>query len=225
VLGGLITTIVGLIGWHWPDHIETTDRELDFEREHDILVFPNGSPTVSRWSMGIIVLLVATCTLLFVFSYFYITLAHVEWPMGNLPHPGLLLPAIGTVGVLVAAVGMYWANRRIARGDVVGMRIGLALAFIAGAVAAGVLVWDLRQVPFSHSLNAYGSLYWTLTIFLIAILLGGLLQNLFTQVWSWFGRYSQREHVAVDIGGLYWYAMIVFWLLLAGTVYLAPYLL
>jgi hypothetical protein len=49
-------------------------------------------------------------------------------------------------------------------------------------------------------------------------------QNLFTQVWAWRGRYNPREHIAVDIGALYWYAAVVFWLIVAGTVYLAPYL-
>jgi cytochrome c oxidase subunit I+III len=225
VLSGAITVLVGLIGWHWPDRIGTTERELEFERQHGIPVYPNGSPIINRWAMTIMILLIATCTILFIFSYFYITLDHVEWPMDNIESPGLILPAIGSVAVIAAAAAMYWANRSITRGAVGAMRVGLALAFIFGGVAAGVLVYDLTQVSFSHSINAYGSLYWTLTIFLIALLLGGLMQNLFTQVWSWFGRYSAREHVAVDIGGMYWYAMIVFWLMLAGTVYLAPYIL
>ncbi len=85
------------------------------------------------------------------------------------------------------------------------------------------MIYDLRNVPFDHTLNAYGSLYYTLSIFAAAILLGGLAQNLFTQVWAWVGRYSAREHVAVDIGALYWYAAVVFWLVLAGTVYMGPY--
>ena len=225
VLSGAVATIVGLVGWHWPDHIESTERELEFERKHNIPVYPNGSPTVSRWSMGLMILLISTCCALFVFSYFYITLAHGAWPMDNIAPPNLLLPAIGTGAVLAAAAAMYWANQRIARSELSAMRLGLALAFIFGAIAAGVLIYDLRQVPFTHSLNAYASLYWTLTIFLIAILLGGLAQNLFTQIWSWFGRYSAREHVAVDIGALYWYATIGFWLLLAGTVYVSPYIL
>ena len=225
VLSGAIGVVAGLIGWHWPDHIDTTERELEFELKHRIPVYPNGSPTVSRWSMMLVILLIATCTALFIFSYFYISLVHVAWPMDNIEHPGLTLPAIGTAAVLMAAGAMYWANRRIERDHLAGMRLGLALAFVFGAVAAGVLVYDLLQVPFSHALNAYGSLYWTLLIFLIALLLGGLGQNLFTQIWSWFGRYSAREHVAVDIGGLYWYAMIAFWLLLAGTVYVSPYLI
>jgi hypothetical protein len=50
-------------------------------------------------------------------------------------------------------------------------------------------------------------------------------QNLFTQAWAWYGLYTAKEHIAVDLGGMYWYAMIVLWLLLAATVYLSPYVL
>ena len=96
-------------------------------------------------------------------------------------------------------------------------------AFLAGAVAVGAIVYDLLQLPFDHTSNAYGSLYYTLTIFAAVILLGGLAQNLFTQIWAWAGRYSAREHIAVDIGALYWYAAIAFWAALGGTVYLSPY--
>jgi cytochrome c oxidase subunit I+III len=225
VASGAIGVIVGLIGWHWPKPNETTERELEFERKHGIPVYPNGSPTINRWSMAVLILLIATCVGLFVFSYFYITLAHVAWPMDNIEHPSLILPLIGTVAILAAGAAMTWANRSITRSDVAGMRVALGLAFIFGATAVGVLVYDLLHLSFDHTINAYGTLYWTLTIFLIVIVLFGLGQNLFTQIWSWFGRYSAREHVAIDIGALYWYAAIIFWLILAGTVYLSPYIL
>lgn len=223
VLAGAIVTVISLVGWHWPDRIETTERELQFEREHNILVFPNGSPVITRWSMRLLVLLIAICVGLFEFSYWYIRIQHLTWPIANMPLPGLLLPGIGTAAVVIAALAQGWANRRIEAGSLAGMRIGLALGLISGGVATGTLIYDLRGLPFDHSINAYGSLYYTLVIFTITILLGGLSQNLFTQIWSWFGRYSAREHIAVDIGGLYWNATVVFWIILVGTVYLSPY--
>lgn len=225
VVGGLVTAIVGLIGWHWPNHVETTERELAFEREHNIPVYPNGSPSINRWSMIMILTLIAISTALLEFSYFYLRLRHPVWPYDNLPLPGLLLPGVATVGVLGAAAAMYWANRQIGQGRVARMRLALAVAFLLGALAVGCVVVDLRQLPFDHTINAYGSLYYTLTIFAAAILGGGLAQNLFTQLWAWRGRYSAREHVAIDIGALYWYAAVAFWLALAGTVYVGPYVI
>jgi cytochrome c oxidase subunit I+III len=225
VMGGLGVMAVGLVGWHWPDRIETTERELEFERTHQIPVYPNGSPDVTRWSMWLMILLIAICVSLFEFTYFYIALENRVWPLDNLPLPSLLLPGIGTVALVGAAGAMSWANRQITRDNVGGLRLALGIAFVLGAVAAGMLILDLRGLPFDHSLNAYGSVYYTLVLFLVVILVGGLGQNLFTQVWSWFGRYSAREHIAVDIGALYWYAAVIFWLILAGTVYVAPYVM
>src|SRR5690606_3531314 len=129
--------------------------------------------------------------------YFYIRLQHPVWPLDNLPLPDLIPAGAGTVAVLAAAIAMFFANRRIQRGDVVWMRVALAAAFVLGALAVGALLYDLSRLPFDHTLNAYGSLYYTLVIFLMALLIFGLGQNLFTQIWSWFGRYSAREHVAV----------------------------
>jgi cytochrome c oxidase subunit I+III len=223
VVGGLIVMIIGLIGWHWPDTIETTERELEFERKHNIAVFPNGSPMINRWSMWLMILLLAISTGLFVFSYFYIRLQHNQWPFGNLPLPELLLPGLATLAIVGAAVAMSWANRRIGINDGMGLRLGLLVAFLFGAGAVVCIVLDLRQLPFDHTINAYGSLYYTLSIFAAVILVGGLAQNLFTQVWAWVGRYSPREHIAVDIGALYWYAALALWAVLAGTLYLSPY--
>lgn len=225
VAGGLVVMLIGLVGWHWPDKVETSERELEFERKHKILVHPNGSPTITRWSMRLMILLIAISTSLFVFSYFYIRLQHEVWPYGNLPRPELWLPAIASIAVILAAFGMTWANRRAAADDRTGLRLGLLAAFVLGVIAVGCVVLDLRQTPFDHTQNAYASLYWALSIFAAAILIGGLLQNLYTQIWAWMGRYTAREHIAVDIGALYWKAAVVLWAALAGTVYVSPYLL
>ncbi|MCB0160281.1 MAG: cytochrome c oxidase subunit 3, partial [Caldilineaceae bacterium] len=225
VLGGLVLAAAGLIGWHWPNRIETTERELEFERKHNIPVFPNGSPIVTRWSMALMVLLLAICTAIFVFSYFYIRLQQPIWPYDRMPLPDLLLPGIATAALAGGTAAMYWANRRIGRhNDTVGLRAGLLTAFLLGAVAVLCVFLDLRRAPFDHTVNAYGSLYFTLSIFGALIIVGGMAQNLFTQVWAWAGRYTAREHVAVDIGALYWYAALALWLILAGTVYLSPHM-
>ena len=225
VVTGLVVMLIGLLGWHWPDKIETTERELEFERKHNIAVHPNGSPVITRWSMALMILLISIAAAIFLFSYFYIRLQHEVWPYGNLPLPQLLLPGIGTAGVVVAALAMSWTNRRISQDERSGWRWGLLLAFLSGAVAVVCIVLDLRQLPFDHTQNAYASLYWALAIFAAAIVTGGLLQNLYTQAFAWTGRYTSREHIAIDIGAMYWKATVALWTALVATVYVSPYLL
>jgi cytochrome c oxidase subunit I+III len=223
VLGGALLMIIGLVGWHWPHPVPTTERELQFEREHGIQVWPNGSPTVNRWAMGLLILLLAIALGDFLFSYFYLRLANTAWPPDNIAPPNLLLPGVSMLLVIIAAAAMHWAHRAVRRNSQGGLRLGLAGAFVAGALALGLLVLDFRQLPFDHTLNAYASIFFLLGGFLMVLLGLGLAQNLFAQVWAWRGRYSAREHVAIDIGALYWKAAALLWLVGAGVLYVTPH--
>jgi cytochrome c oxidase subunit I+III len=225
VLAGTVTMILALIGWHWPHHVPTTQRELDFEREHNILVWPNGSPTVNRWAMSLLILLLVISLGNFLFSYFYLRLEHLVWPPDNIAPPNPLLPGISTLLVIAAAVAMRWAHGRIKQDSNGGLRMGLAVAFVAGALALGLLVYDFSQLPYDHTLNAYTSIFFLIGGFMMLLLAVGLGQNLYVQVVAWLGRYSARQHVAVDLNAMYWVAAALMWLVAAATIYIAPYFL
>lgn len=225
VIGGALLMLGGLAGWHWPERMGVTESELAFEREHNIPVYPNGSPTVDRWAMALFVLLMFIALACFLFSYFYIRLVNPIWPPANIPLPDLLLPGISTVLILVGAAAQRWALIRVRAESQGGLRLGLAVAFVAGAAALAILLYHFSQLTFDHSIHAYGSIYYTIGIFLLVIGLGGLLQNGFSQIWAWQGRYVAREHVAVDVGSLYWNAVAGIWLVGAGTMFVAPYLI
>ena len=87
------------------------------------------------------------------------------------------------------------------------------------------MFYDFRGLPYDHTLNAYTSIFFLNGAFLMLLLAGGLAQNLFVQVWAWRGRYSRREHVAVDLNTQYWSAAAVLWLAAAAVIYLGPYVL
>jgi cytochrome c oxidase subunit 3/cytochrome c oxidase subunit I+III len=216
---------VALIGWHWPHAVPTTQRELDFEREHNILVWPNGSPTVNRWAMALLILLLAIALGNFLFSYFYLRLEHTVWPSDNIAPPELMLPGIATLLMLAAAGAMRWTLGRIRGGSVSGLKLGSALTFVAGAAALGVLLYDFSRLPFDHTLNAYTSIFFLIGGFLMVLLVIGLGQNLYVQAVTWLGRYNQREHVAVELNTTYWTAASAMWVVAAATIYLAPYFL
>jgi cytochrome c oxidase subunit I+III len=221
---GAVVTLIGLAGWHWPDRIETTEKELEFERRHNIPVYPNGSPTVTRWAMRLLLLVFAVALGTLVFTYFFLNVQNAEWPLDNIPLPDLWLPAIATLVLLAAGATVYWAQRGIRRGRQLQLRVGLLGAFLLGAGALGILFYDFTQLSFSHDTNAYGSVFFLLGGFMFLMVIGALLQNIFIQIWAWRGMYSQREHVGVSVVALFWYAVIVFWLIAGATIYLAPYL-
>lgn len=223
VLSGTVLTIVSLLGWHWPNPIETTEEELAFEREHGIAVHPNGSTAVARWGMYLMILILSVALATLLFSYFYLRLESDQWPPENIPLPNPFWPLLGLAAMGGAVALSRWAQAGIAQGRQGVLRAGLGLAFLCGAAAVGLLYYDFTLLPFNQSLHAYGSLHFGLAGFLLLVTVVGLGQNLATQVWAWRNRYSAREHVAVQVGTLYWYAIGIFWLIVIAFVWGAPY--
>lgn len=225
VVIGTLTLIGGLIGWHWPDKIETTEEELAFEREHGLPVRPNGSRIVSRWAMNLMLLIIGIGLTTLLFSYFFLRIQSSVWPPAEIPLPNLLWPSVSTLLLLTSGVAMWWSLRSIRQNAVGRLRQGLALVFLLGVAAFGFLLYDFTQIDFTHETHAYGSLYYLLNGFLFVLLVAGLVQNVMTQVWAWMGRFSDREHVSIEVTGRYWLVSIAFWVIVMITVYLSPYYL
>ena len=159
VLGGAALILVGLVGWHWPERIEETERERRFEHEHGVVVHPNGSPTVNRWAMRLFILLAAIVMSVFLFSYFYLRLESPGWPPDNMPLPELVLPAIATAFVFAAAIAAWVALGRIRKGSQGGLIAFLAAVVALGAIPAVLIAVHLARLPFDRTLNAYASIY------------------------------------------------------------------
>ena len=221
----LVYGLIGLAGWHWPDKLRTTEEELAFEREHGIPVRPNGSRIVSQWAMNLLILIVAIAFTCLLFSYFYIRVESPTWPTDGIANPGLRWPIISSLLLVISGGAMWWARRGIENERQGQLRGGLAAVFVLGGLALGLLINDFRQAPFTIGTNAYGSLFYTINGFIFVLVIAGLLQNIYTQVWAWAGRYTAREHVAIDVTGVWWWATIVFWLIAVGVVYVGPYVI
>lgn len=223
-LGGAVILIGGLIGWHWPDTVPTTERELAFEREHNMAVWPNGSPRVNRWAMALLVLLFAIALGDLLFTYYYLRMENPVWPPAGTARPQLLWAALSTAAVAGAMGATIWARRQMRHGSARGATFGLGVALALALAATGLIVVDFLQLPFTYATHAYGSVFYLLGGFLVVLLLCGIGQTIFTFISAWRGRYSAREHVGLEIGAFYWIAALWLWLITAGVMYATPYL-
>ncbi len=223
VIGSALVFLVGVIAWHWPDPVTTTEAEEEaFEREYNIPVHTEGSYAVSRGAMALFLLVVAIALASLIFSYFYLLLESPEWPQSGIRDPRPLLPAIGTLLLIAGGAALAWAVRRIKENEPSRLRLGLAAAMLAGAVALGLMVYEFIQLDFGWSFNAYASIFIFLGGVLMALLVLGLGIAALVLFWAFRGEYSARRHVAVDNVALYWYVLAVFWLVGFGVLYLTP---
>jgi cytochrome c oxidase subunit I+III len=221
---GIITLVVGIVGWNWPDTVPTTEEEeRAFADEFDIPVRSYGSQVVSRSAMQLLILLLGIALTSFLFSYFYIRIENEVWPLGNIALPNLLWPAIGTVLLLINGGIVRWAARQLQKEKHSRLRLGLALGFVLELGTLGTLLYDFSQLGYDWRVNAYGSLMYIIGGFLMLLLVTGIGINLFTQYWSWRGIYSTERKVAVENTALYWTAVILFWLVTVGVLYVSPY--
>jgi cytochrome c oxidase subunit I+III len=222
---GVFGVVGSLILWHWPDKAgHRQEEEEEFERTHNISVNPKGSRAVSLLGMQLAVLIVGIALATFLFSYFYIRFENPVWPPEGIAPPQALLAVISTLLLLASGGGMIWAVRAIRQGNRGSMRLGLAIAFLLGALALGVQIFDFSRLGFRADFHAYGSLFYILSGFAFAVLSIGLVMNALAQFWAWRGEYTARDHVGIENTALFWYAVVVVWLLIFITLYGVPYL-
>ena len=223
MLLGLAVFVAALVGWHWPNKIPFTEKEQEFEERFNIPVRPNGSVTIGRWGMGLALMLLGIALASFLFSYFYIRLENPIWPPDNIPLPGLLMPGIATALLLVAGAVKWWAVNSVRKGNLNRLKLGLILVFLLGASALGIMIAEYAQLSFNWQLNAYASLFYALGGYMLLLLFIALGMNLFVQVWTWQGHYSELDHAAVQNSAWFVYGVVVFWIITFGILYLAPY--
>lgn len=223
---GVLVTIVGIIGWNWPDPAPITEAEEEaFEQEHGIPVRTGGSRAVTRGGMMLAILIIWIALACFLFGYFYTRLENTTWPMDNLPVPNWPLALLSIVIMLAAAGASYWTLSRIRQGQRRLMQSGLAGVFVLGLIALGVQLYDYSQLTFDWQTNAYGSYFYTLGGFAFVILLGGLIMNGVLLFWSSRGLYTARRHTGVEVVTLYWYSLAALWMVTFATLYGIPYVL
>jgi heme/copper-type cytochrome/quinol oxidase subunit 3 len=156
-------------------------------------------------------LLIATEATLFgvlIATYFYLRFKTPDWPPGGIAEPKLVRPFAYTAILLFTSVPMQVALVAARAG-----RRGLTVANLAAAMLIGGLyLWLQSELlsknaeSFTPKTNAYGSIYYTLSVGHAAHVFAGLLVNLWL-----IARVARRITIyrenGVHAASLYWHAV------------------
>jgi len=222
---GALVLLGAITGWHWPERLPEDDTEAAaFEREHGVPVRKHGSRAVARGGMllGILIYLIALGSMLL--GYFYLRLQNPAWPPETLPRPAPVYAILSSALLILGSLGMRWAHSRVLRDEAGPLRAGLAAAFLLGLAAVGVQVYSLVQLNYGWTFNAYASIYYLLSGFMIAVAALGLVMNALVQFWAWRGHYSARHSTGVELAALFWFAVTLGWLVTFAVLVLVPVL-
>ncbi|TQN42918.1 cytochrome c oxidase subunit I+III [Blastococcus colisei] len=222
---GAVIIIAAVIAWNWPQPAPmTADEEDEFEREYGVPVNAHGSVIVARSGTLLAILFVAVAFSALLLSYFYLRLENPQWPAAGVSNPPLGQAVVAAALVAVSAVGVPFAHRQIAQGDMRGFRGGLYAALLLAAGGVAVQVVDLVQLDVGWTAHAYGSIFYTLAGFVIVVASAALIMLLMVIYWASRGTYTYRRHAPLANVARFWVAMAVIWLLGFGTLYLGPVL-
>lgn len=205
-----------------------SDQTLTRPIEETLPHHASGPRSFGWWGVVWLIATEATLFAMLIASYFYIRFRHgEEWPPDGIEEPKLMLPMIMTVILLSSSIPVHIAERAAKKGNNRTVRIGLAFGWLLGAVFL-VLTWGVEWPEVLHEFgpttNVYGSMFFTITGFHGAHVLGGLGFNLWTQVRAWKGAFSPERHLTIENMTLYWHFVDVVWIAVLLTLYISPHL-
>jgi heme/copper-type cytochrome/quinol oxidase subunit 3 len=180
-----------------------------------------GHKNLVWWGTMGLVAIESTVFVLLLASYYYLRGRVPSWPPGLLP-PELRWGTVNLVLFLVSAVPNQLTKRAAERFDLTWSRIwlGVTTAFAVATIVVRALEFPALNV--SWNTNAYGSIVWTLmgvhTLHLITDAYDTALLN----VLAFTGPVEAKRFVDFSDNALYWYFVVLSWVPLYATIYLAP---
>jgi cytochrome c oxidase subunit 3 len=182
-----------------------------------------GARSTGWWG---VVLLIANEAALFgalLTGYFYLRFSAPAWPLGGIEPPSLLLPAINTVLLVSSSAAIAWAEHGVTHGHGGRLKLGLAASFVLGAAFLAIQLFEYSQETFTPQVNAYASLFYTITGLHGLHVLAGLIMLGVIQVRAWLGHFDEQRYLGVQVAAMYWHFVDVVWLFVFTIVYVSPH--
>jgi cytochrome c oxidase subunit III len=204
-------------------HSEVMVPQQDADVTHDAHA-PRGTDTAL---MGML-LFIASEVMFFAAlfgAYFNVRSTAATWPPEGTEFINpQWLPVIVTAILVSSSFTMQIAIRRIRKGDRRGMNRAIALTIMLGVLFLFLQLYDYISLVgndnFGINSGVYGTLFFTMTGFHGAHVLGGVVGMTVILIRGLQGQFSAKHHVAVEAVSAYWHFVDIVWVALFSTIYL-----
>jgi cytochrome c oxidase subunit I+III len=224
---GALLVFITFVAWHWPrgDDWDLSDEKVREGLPSSTIATRYGVRPPFYWGMAMLILIEVVVFGALMSSYYFLRSSNVEWPIGGIDPPKLLLPTINAFILFASSIPMYLSDKAIEKGNQRGLAIGLTISILLAIVFLIVKVVEYSGNDYTWSTNAYGSIVWTITGFHSAHVLALILKTIVIATLAWKGYFTAERKAGISANGLYWHFVVVIWVPLFFTLYLAPYLL
>jgi cytochrome c oxidase subunit 3 len=129
------------------------------------------------------------------------------------------LPLFNTLLLLTSGTTVTWAHHALLHGDRKGLKWGLVLTILLGAIFSCVQAIEYSEAGFAFSGNMYGATFFMATgfhgfhvfvgtIFLLVCLIRAMRNDL-----------TEKHHLGFEFAAWYWHFVDVVWLFLFASIY------
>jgi len=133
------------------------------------------------------------------------------------------LPLIATTILLISSATMQWGTSRIRKGDRTGLNRAVTVTLILGVIFLLMQAYDYYELVthenFGINSGVYGTLFYTMTGFHGAHVLGGVIGLAVILSRGLAGQFTKQHHVAVEAVHYYWHFVDVVWIILFLVIY------
>jgi cytochrome c oxidase subunit III len=194
------------------------------EHEHHGPPEANQSSRIDRQTLGILLFIVSEVMLFGAFfaSYFFlrVVVSPPEWPPAPFELP-VAVAGMNTAILFSSSFTVHYALESIRRGNRNGMKLGLAATWLLGATFLFIQLNEYVHIGFSARDGAFGSIFYGLTGLHGAHVFVGLVLLSIANIRAWRGHFGPepKDHLGVEVPGIYWHFVDVMWLIVFTTVY------
>jgi cytochrome c oxidase subunit III len=183
------------------------------------------SSRIDPQTLGVLLFIITEAMLFGAFfaSYFFIRVVAGEGPW---PPQGFELPVavagVNTAILVSSSFTMHWALEAIRKGNRRGLQMGLATTWLLGATFLFIQINEYIHIGFSARDESFGTIFYGLTGLHGAHVFVGLLLLTFANIRAWRGHFGPKakDHLGVEMAGIYWHFVDVMWIIVFTTVYI-----
>ena len=183
------------------------------------------SSRIDRQTLGILLFIVSEVMLFGAFfaSYFFLRVVASDGPW---PPTGFEIPKtvafVNTLILVSSSFTIHWALESIRRENRRGMILGLACTWMLGFTFLFIQINEYVHIGFSARDTAFGSIFYGLTGLHGAHVTVGLMLLAFANIRAWRGHFGPKakDHLGVEVPGIYWHFVDVMWIIVFTTVYI-----
>ncbi|MEX0762432.1 MAG: cytochrome c oxidase subunit I [Dehalococcoidia bacterium] len=182
-----------------------------------------GIRTPAWWGMAFLILIVMVVFASLATSYFYLRSHVIDWPIGAIDPPDVVIPLVGSLVLWVGAVPVWFAVRSARKGNTAGLGLAFLAALLLSAGHIGFKVFELAGLDFNWATNAYGSIFWLINVAHFANVLVAIAMLLVAAYYAFRGYFTRERLDGANAVAMYAYATLIIWIPLFLTLYLTPY--